>query len=138
MQKTLIIRNDIGELATINRFVEKTGEELGLSTAFIMSLNLVMEEAVSNIIFYAYEDRKEGEDIYISLKREDKILTVSLTDTGKRFDPTMKEDPDISLSAEERPIGGLGIYLMKQIMDEVNYQRKDNQNILIMKKKITE
>jgi len=138
MQKTLIIGNDIGELATINRFVERTGEELGLSTAFIMSLNLVMEEAVSNIIFYAYEDKKEGDEIHISLERKGKMLIVSLTDTGKRFDPTMKEDPDISLSAEDRPIGGLGIYLMKQIMDEVNYQRKNDRNILQMKKKITE
>lgn len=137
MQKRLIIRNDISELGAMNRFVETAGEELGLSNAFVMSLNLVLEEAVSNIIFYAYDDRKGEDEIRISLRRDDDTLTVSLVDAGKPFDPTQKEDPDISLSAEDRPIGGLGIYLVKQIMDEVSYERKDHRNYLCMKKQIT-
>ena len=121
MQKTLRIKNDIHELSMMNEFLEEAGEELGLSTAFMMSLNLVMEEAVSNIIFYAYKgDVEDAVDISLA------------------FDPTLRKDPDITLSAEDRPIGGLGIFLIKKIMDEVSYQRVDERNVFIMKKKITE
>ena len=133
MQKTLRIKNDIHELSMMNQFLEEAGEELGLSTAFMMSLNLVMEEAVSNIIFYAYKGDVE-DAVDISLVREGG----ELIDHGIAFDPTLRKDPDITLSAEDRPIGGLGIFLIKKIMDEVSYQRVDERNVFIMKKKITE
>ena len=107
MQKTLRIKNDIHELSMMNEFLEEAGEELGLSTAFMMV-------------------REGGE------------LIVTLIDHGIAFDPTLRKDPDITLSAEDRPIGGLGIFLIKKIMDEVSYQRVDERNVFIMKKKITE
>ena len=137
MQKTLRIKNDIHELSMMNQFLEEAGEELGLSTAFMMSLNLVMEEAVSNIIFYAYKGDVE-DAVDISLVREGGELIVTLIDHGISFDPTLRKAPDITLSAEDRPIGGLGIFLIKKIMDEVSYQRVDERNVFIMKKKITE
>ena len=137
MQKTLRIKNDIHELSMMNQFLEEAGEELGLSTAFMMSLNLVMEEAVSNIIFYAYKGDVE-DAVDISLVREGGELIVTLIDHGIAFDPTLRKDPDITLSAEDRPIGGLGIFLIKKIMDEVSYQRVDERNVFIMKKKITD
>ena len=105
MQKTLRIKNDIHELSMMNQFLEEAGEELGLSTAFMMSLNLVMEEAVSNIIFYAYKGDVE-DAVDISLVREGGELIVTLIDHGIAFDPTLRKDPDITLSAEDRPIGG--------------------------------
>ena len=74
----------------------------------------------------------------ISLVREGGELIVTLIDHGIAFDPTLRKDPDITLSAEDRPIGGLGIFLIKKIMDEVSYQRVDERNVFIMKKKITE
>ena len=123
MQKTLRIKNDIHELSMMNQFLEEAGEELGLSTAFMMSLNLVMEEAVSNIIFYAYKGDVE-DAVDISLVREGGELIVTLIDHGIAFDPTLRKDPDITLSAEDRPIGGLGIFLIKKIMDEVSYQSR--------------
>ena len=140
MQKTLRIKNDIHELSMMNQFLEEAGEELLASqyrTAFMMSLNLVMEEAVSNIIFYAYKGDVE-DAVDISLVREGGELIVTLIDHGIAFDPTLRKDPDITLSAEDRPIGGLGIFLIKKIMDEVSYQRVDERNVFIMKKKITE
>ena len=139
MQKTLRIKNDIHELSTMNQFLEETGEEMELSPALVMSLNLVMEEAVSNIIFYAYEKGSVVEDaVDITMLLEDKELSIILEDHGVAFDPTQKEDPDITLSAEDRQIGGLGIFLIKKIMDEVSYQRKNEHNVFIMKKRITE
>lgn len=137
MQKSLRIKNDIHELSTINRFLGKAGEEWGLSASFMMSLELVMEEAVSNIIFYAYEKGSVVDDaVDIRLEWVDRWLTVTLEDHGVAFDPTAKKDPDITLSAEERPIGGLGIFLIKKIMDEVSYRRVDGRNIFIMRKKV--
>lgn len=120
----------------MNRFLEETAEAFGLDSMLLISLNLVMEEAVSNIIFYAYKEGETGENIRISMELEDGVLTIVLTDTGLPFDPTAREDPDVSLPAEERPIGGLGIFLIKKMMDEVVYRREDDANVFIMSKKI--
>lgn len=120
----------------MNRFLEETAEAFGLDSALLMSLNLVMEEAVSNIIFYAYKDGETGKNIRISMELADDVLTIVLTDTGLAFDPTVREDPDVSLPAEERPIGGLGIFLIKKMMDEVAYRREEDTNVFIMRKKI--
>lgn len=136
MQKTLKIRNDISELPLMNRFLEETGKAFGLDGTLLMNLNLVMEEAVSNIIFYAYKEGEQGKDILISLDLQSDLLTVVLTDTGRFFDPTAREDPDVTLPAEERPIGGLGIFLIKKMMDEVVYRRQEGRNVFMMRKKI--
>lgn len=120
----------------MNRFLEETGRAFGLDGSLLMNLNLVMEEAVSNIIFYAYKKGEHGKNILISLELEGDLLTAVLTDTGCFFDPTAREDPDVTLPAEERPIGGLGIFLIKKIMDEVTYRREDDRNVFMMKKKI--
>lgn len=136
MQKTLCIENDIKELDRINDFLEVVDEEFLLPSAFRMKLNLVLEEAVSNIIFYAYKPGEKGCSINIVVSYDKGWLTLMLIDSGIAFDPTKRENPDITLSADERPIGGLGIFLIKQIMDEVSYRREKKQNVLIMKKKI--
>ncbi|WP_099464442.1 MULTISPECIES: ATP-binding protein [Parabacteroides] len=136
MQKTLCIENDIKELDRINDFLEVVDEEFHLPSAFRMKLNLVLEEAVSNIIFYAYKPGEKGCSINIVVSYDKGWLTLMLIDSGIAFDPTKRENPDITLSADERPIGGLGIFLIKQIMDEVSYRREKKQNVLIMKKKI--
>jgi anti-sigma regulatory factor (Ser/Thr protein kinase) len=100
-----------------------------------MNINLVIEEAVSNIIFYAFNDNNKHE-IRISISLNDKMLTIKITDSGMPFNPLLQQQPDISLPAEERPVGGLGIFLMSQIMDEINYTRQKNQNILTLQKSI--
>jgi anti-sigma regulatory factor (Ser/Thr protein kinase) len=100
-----------------------------------MKLNLVLEEAVSNVIFYAFKDQEKHE-INISLYLESKTLTIDITDYGIAFDPTLREQPDLTLPAEERPIGGLGIFLIQKIMDTVNYSRNNNQNKLTLTKNI--
>ena len=92
MQKTLRIKNDIHELSMMNEFLEEAGEELGLSTAFMMSLNLVMEEAVSNIIFYAYKGDVE-DAVDISLVREGGELIVTLDRSWDCFRSDFKKRP---------------------------------------------
>lgn len=135
MEKRVRLRNDIQELETMNRFLEECAVALGLPPSFMVNLCLVMEEAVSNIIFYAYDQDQRVEDaVLISLGFNGVDLVIRVEDHGKPFDPTARLDPDITLSAEERPIGGLGIFLIKKIMDEVSYSREEGRNILLMSK----
>ena len=135
MEKTLILKNDIAEISRLAEFVENLGEEFMLTPDLVFNLNLVLEEAVSNVILYAYPT-DEKHDIFLSVKKtEDKLIFI-LTDSGKEFDPTQMPDADISLSAEERPIGGLGIYLIRQIMNTVEYQRINGKNILTLSKNL--
>ena len=135
MQKALSIKNDIKELNRMNLFLEEVGKDFHLESSFLVKLNLVLEEAVSNIIFYAYKPGEVDRPIDIILSYTD-LLAVKLVDKGKPFDPTKRANPDITLSLEERPIGGLGIFLIKQIIDEDSYKRENGQNILIMKNRI--
>ena len=111
------------------------GEELNLAPDLVFNLNLVLEEAVSNVILYAYP-KEEHQEIVLTAKMTDKNLIFVLTDSGKEFDPTQAPDADVTLSAEERQIGGLGIFLIRQIMNEVEYQRIEGKNVLTLGKQI--
>lgn len=97
-----------------------------------MKIRLCIEEAVVNITMYAYKDPKEGW-LEASIDRDGNAIVVKLVDAGVRFDPLAKEDPDITLSAEDRDIGGLGIFLCKTMMDDIQYVYVDNCNVLTMK-----
>jgi serine/threonine-protein kinase RsbW len=135
MRKELRIKNQVSELEKVAQFVEEIGEELGLNMELQMNLNLVMEEMVSNVIFYAYP---EGEDAEIELlaKSDGKELTFVLSDQGKEFDPTAKEDADPDVNPADREIGGMGIFIVKNIMNKVTYQRLEGRNLLTMTKGI--
>ena len=135
MEKSIILANDISEIARLNEFVEEIGNEFSLSPEVVFNLTLVLEEAVVNIINYAYPKEKH-ESIYLSAKLYNDSIVLVLTDTGKEFDPTMAPETDITLSADERPIGGLGIFLIRQIMNEVRYERIDGKNVLTLEKKL--
>ena len=135
MEKSIVLANDISEIGKLNEFVEAIGSELSLSLDVIFNLNLVLEEAVVNVINYAYP-KEEHQSIYISAHLHEGSIVLVVTDTGKEFDPTLAPDVDITLSADERPIGGLGIFLIRQIMNEVRYERIDGKNILTLQKKL--
>ena len=135
MKKEIKIKNEVGELERVNQFVEEIGEELGLDMELQMNLNLVMEEMVSNVIFYAYP-KGTSADITLKAESDDKELTFVLSDTGIPFDPTAKEDADIEENPMDREQGGMGILIVKNIMNEVTYQRLGDMNQLTMKKKL--
>jgi len=132
----LILRNDVNELSRVQLFLESLEEAGNVPSSLLMPLNLVLEEALTNIIFYAYEPGTVNE-IRLDFVTYADRLEITLTDSGKPFDPTVSPDPDISLSAEDRPIGGLGIFLIRKLMDTVDYQRKNEQNILTLSKQPT-
>jgi serine/threonine-protein kinase RsbW len=135
MKKEIRIKNQVGELEHVNQFIEEIGEELGLDMELQMNLNLVMEEMVSNVIFYAYPEG-QVEEIELVAESDGKELTFVLTDQGKEFDPTLKDDADPNVNPMERDIGGMGIYIVKNIMNQVTYQRLEGKNLLTMKKSI--
>ena len=136
MEKKLVIKNEISEIAKLSLFVEELSEELDLSPDLTFNLNLVLEEAVVTVINYAYP-KNESQEISLSAQKIDDNLYFVLTDSGKEFDPTQVPDADISLSAEDRQIGGLGIFLIRQIMNKVEYQRIDGKNVLTLKKQLS-
>lgn len=133
MKKQLIIQNEIAEITRLSQFIEETGKQLELDPKLIMNLNLVLEEAVSNVILYAYP-KIMGQKITIDVEMKENMLIFTITDKGVAFNPVQQADVDITLSAEERPIGGLGIFLIKKIMNETEYQRIDGANVFTLKK----
>ena len=135
MEKKLVLKNEISEINKLAVFIEELGEELNLAPDLVFNLNLVLEEAVSNVILYAYP-KEEQQEIVLTAKMSDKNLIFVLTDAGKEFDPTQAPDADVTLSAEERQIGGLGIFLIRQIMNKVEYQRIDGKNVLTLGKQL--
>lgn len=135
MEKEIRISNQLSEIAGLAIFIEELGEELSLPAETAMNINLALEEAIANIIMYAYPPQEQN-DIILKVTATESQLIFLLTDNGLSFDPTQVDEVDISLSIEERPIGGLGIFLIRSIMNEVSYQRLDGENHLIMKKDI--
>ncbi|MBQ6761799.1 MAG: ATP-binding protein [Bacteroidales bacterium] len=134
-ERHLVLQNDISQIPKLASFIEDIAKEAKMDPARAMSLNLAMEEAVSNIILYAYPQGAEGQVEVKAVIKEDR-LDFTLTDSGVPFDPTLAHMPDLTLDAAERPIGGLGIYLVRSIMDSVAYERLDGKNVLSMTKKL--
>lgn len=135
MELTLALKNNIDEINRLHTFIEEVGEAFELPMKVVLNLNLVLEEAVTNVIMYAYP-QEQNEHIYLTAKKQDDRLVFVLTDSGIAFDPTQTPDADITLSAEERQIGGLGIFLIRKIMNEVKYERIDDKNVLTLEKEL--
>ena len=136
------IKNQITILATKNetiKAIDTITELLFLNKvdhSIINKVSIALEEVLINIVSYAYEDTGNIDIIYELTTDPKKELSVTIIDEGKEFDPLKKEDPNITDLYEKRKIGGLGIYMTKQIMDEVSYLRKDNKNILHLRKNL--
>ncbi len=132
---SITLPNDIMTVPQLQSFADEVAEDAGLDMPMAMSLNLAIEEAIVNVMQYAYPKDTKGMVNIVATVEED-VLSYVISDSGIPFDPTDKTDVNTTLPAEERPIGGLGIHLVRQIMDEVIYERKDNKNILTLRKKI--
>lgn len=134
-QHTITLPNDIEKVPQLHEFISSIAEEAGLDMSETMGIDLAVEETVVNVMSYAYPKGTMG-IVNIIASINDKYLSFTISDNGRPFDPTTQSDADITLPAEERPIGGLGIYLVRQIMDEISYERKDDKNILTLKKEL--
>ena len=124
-------------LEAVNDFIHAQIKPFSCQSQTLFQIDLAVEEIFVNISHYAYSPDKGTVQIDCSVEKTADApakLTVSFTDRGKAFNPLAKPDPDITLSVEEREIGGLGIFLTKKYMDSVLYEHKDNQNILTFTK----
>ena len=117
-------------------FVDSHLEEAGCPMKAQVQIDTAVEEIFVNVASYAYEDEKGRITLKMKIGEDPKEAVITIIDSGTPYDPLAKEDPDVTLSAEEREIGGLGVYMTKQFMDEVSYERKDGQNVLTLRKKI--
>lgn len=121
-------------LSQVLEFLEGELEKYNCDMKITTSLSIAIEELFVNVALYAYPGGVGQVTLKLDLK--DKDLLMILVDKGIEFDPLSKKDPDITLKAEDREIGGLGIFMVKKTMDDMSYERKDNMNILTMKKRI--
>ena len=123
-------------LAAVTAFVNGHLEKVGCPMKAQMQIELAVEEIFVNIASYAYAPGTGRAIIQVEVTDAPASATIIFIDQGTPYDPLAKPDPDVSLSAKEREIGGLGIYLTKKTMDDVRYEYKDGKNILTLMKKI--
>ena len=135
LTETLTMKNDVHEVARFSSFIKAATEKMGIEKSLAQQLRLAVEEAVVNVIDYAYPAGTEG-NVEVRMMYDGSTLRFMIIDSGMPFDPTMKEKADITLSAEERQIGGLGILLVRELMDSINYERIEGKNILTLLKKL--
>ena len=134
-ERHLVLHNSVDQISQLTDFLQEIAGEKGLDASTAMNINLALEEAVTNVIMYAYPEGTDGLVDLEAILRDDSLVFI-LKDNGTPFDPTAAPEADVTLSAEERKIGGLGIFLVRKIMDTVHYVRSDGQNVLSMTKNI--
>ncbi len=137
LRKSLVLPNDTSEVPRLNDFVAEVCEAVGLESIVAMQVKLAIEEAVVNVMKYAYPQGTRG-DVTIEAVSNDVRLKFTIIDSGKPFDPTVLPEVDTTLPAKDRRIGGLGIHIVRQFMDSINYERSGNLNILTIRKNLTD
>ena len=134
---SLVMENKIEESAKLPSFIDEIGKHAKLNDEVTGAINLAVEEAVVNSIMYAYPEGKEGEvKLTATVDCKENTITFVLSDHGIEFNPLAAPEADTTLGVEEREIGGLGIFLVKQLMDRIEYKRNGDENILTMTKNI--
>ena len=133
LDEELILQNDVHQVKELNAFVKQVMAQLDVEPSLAKKLRLAVEEAVVNVMDYAYPPGTTG-DIIIHVTSDGEALNFVITDSGVAFDPTVQDKADTTLSAEDRPIGGLGILLVREMMDTINYERTDGKNVLLLRK----
>ena len=135
VKHSLCIASDLGELERLHEAVAELGEARNWPPDIVYQIDLVLEELIVNTVNYGYDD-DERHEIEITLTADEDVITVEIIDDGHAFNPLEDTpEPDLDAEIEDRPIGGLGIHLVRVMMDEVHYQRKKNKNYLTLIKR---
>lgn len=144
LHESVTLTNDVSDVERLGAFMKALTLRLGMERSTASNLRLAIEEAVVNVMSYAYPKETTGSvtvaaDVFAPNEAsgcECQQLCIKITDRGVAFDPTDVAEADTTLAAEDRPIGGLGILLMRELMDSINYERNAGQNVLTLKKKL--
>ena len=132
--ESLTLNNKVSEITKLNAFVKSATAALNMESGLANRIKLAVEEAVTNVIDYAYPNNTEG-NISVTIEADESRIRFILSDTGAEFDPTGVSKADTTLTVDERPIGGLGVFLVRNLMDSINYERTDGKNVLRMEKR---
>ena len=132
---TIKLKNDLAELKGLCRHCEKIGKSVGLSEKTIFQTNLALDELFTNIVSYGFKDNKEHK-VTLTISLDCHALELRIEDDGIPFDPVSAPDPELACTLADAKVGGLGIHLIKNLMDEIRYKRINGKNILEMKKYI--
>ena len=136
--KELVIQADMGNLERIDKMIDQELEGMNLSREDQIALHIAVEEIYSNIAFYAYPVPPGTVKVRLEFDASKREMKIQFLDRGIPYNPLEKTDPDITLAAEERQIGGLGIYMVKNSIDQVDYRYEDGWNVFTMKKCMAE
>ena len=134
--KELTISATVENIDAVTDFVNEQLEACDCPMKAQMQIDVAIDELFSNIAHYAYNPKVGEATVRVEVIEDPLAVVITFIDNGVPYDPLAKEDPDITLSAEERGIGGLGIYMVKKTMDEITYEYKNGQNILKIRKNI--
>jgi len=134
--KELTINATVENIPAVTAFVDEQLEAFDCPMKAQMQIDIAIDELFSNIAYYAYNPDVGPATVRVEVVEDPMAVVITFIDKGVPYDPLTREDPDTTLSAEERDLGGLGIYMVKKSMDEVTYEYKDGQNILKIKKNI--
>ena len=134
--KELTVAATVENIETVTDFVNEQLEALDCPMRAQMQIDIAIDELFGNIAHYAYSPGIGQATVQVDVVEEPLSVVITFIDNGVPYDPLAKADPDTTLSAEERDIGGLGIYMVKKSMDEITYEYKDGQNILTIKKSL--
>ena len=135
--KELTIAATVENIETVTHFVNEQLETLDCPMKVQMQIDIAIDELFGNIAHYAYNPEIGQATVRVEVVEDPLSVVITFIDNGVPYDPLAKADPDTTLSAEERDIGGLGIYMVKKSMDEIAYEYKDGHNILSIKKKLS-
>ena len=134
--KELDITAVLENLDTVLQFVDTHLEQADCSPKIQMQIDLAVEEIFVNIANYAYHPETGPATVRVEVRPDGSAVTITFIDQGVPFDPLAKEDPDVTLPSEQRKVGGLGVFLVKQNMDDIQYEYLNGSNILTLKKEL--
>ena len=133
---TIQVRNDVAELERLNQFLATFWASNELPEDAIFDFNLALEEVFANVVLYGFQDAGEHE-VHIALESQNGMVSLTVEDEGVPFNPLDAPEVDVTASLEERPIGGLGILLVRKLMDGIEYAREGDRNRLVMTKRVS-
>ena len=133
IQKEVTLVNKLSESERLSKIIEEKAKQKNLTPKFVFEINVALDEVLTNIISYAYNDDQEH-FILVRLFFFERELKVQIEDDGAAFNPLERAEPDITQSVMERPIGGLGIHMVRKLVDHLDYKRESGKNILTLVK----
>ena len=134
-EEIITVRNELSELERVGAALERFGEQHGLPTRAVFELTLALDELLTNVISYAYDDGAEH-GIVVRLRRPPGEVVIELEDDGRAFNPLDVAPPDFDLAMEDRPIGGLGVHIVRRVSDDLAYERTNGKNRLTLRKTV--